>query len=138
MMRVDDPQASAPTPDAGSKGLDVARRAEVANIRAAFAAARLAVDQAEQQALAALNVPAGDLAQPTAPIGVIQPDWGTMGKAAEIGKCSIETMTKHVIENGMGVKPEGAQWRVDLVRVRAWRAGKRFERLIPYPDRPTR
>jgi hypothetical protein len=116
-----------------ARQVDAERQPDAERIRAAIAAARLALDQAELALIDAVPEAPAQAAKTAPPAKSLEPNWVTMGKASEIGKCSIETMTKHVVKNGLGVKPAGGQWRVDELRVRAWREGKPFEPLIPYP-----
>jgi excisionase family DNA binding protein len=61
------------------------------------------------------------------------PDWITLGQAANIRNCTEQTMVRHVIENGLGVKT-GGRWRVDRRRLNAWMAGLSFQPLDPQTD----
>jgi len=123
MTRANTPQ---PGPPAAAHG------DEIADIIAAIAAAETAIDAAKK-ALAALS--ARDGAHHGAPpINADEPAWATLDQAAGLRQCSAETMQRHVIANGLGVKI-GGRWRVDLNRVRRWQKGDTtFARLNPLPD----
>ncbi len=118
---------SPPHPTAGK-----AQRA-AAIIVAANERAKAIIDQATAEAIATLHEADPMPAMPAAAPVEQAPEWGTMGQAAFIRKCTVETMTRHVIEKGLGVKVDG-RWRVDLNRVRAWNVGDTsFVPLTPYP-----
>jgi hypothetical protein len=76
--------------------------------------------------------PAGVAAQPPASAEWI-PEWGTIGQAEGLLARSNDTTVKRVRSEGLGVF-RGGRWMVDLARVRAWRDGRPFPPLNPYPQ----
>lgn len=99
-------------------------RAEIERILAeGAAAAKAAIDASVERARTLLAEQSGpDLS--ASPI----PDWITLGQAAGIRHCTEQTMQRHVIAYGLGVKA-GGRWRVDRRRLDAWQRGAPYEPL---------
>lgn len=84
-------------------------RAELAEL---FAKARADIDAAERRALALLD----------AQNQRAQPRWLSLGEAAALMRCSLETAVKRITRHGLGHKID-ARWQIDRERLEAWLAG---------------
>jgi hypothetical protein len=92
------------------------------DLAAQLRAARAALDRA----LALLGETDADMVP--APAG--EPEWLPLKGAAR--ECGVhpETMAARARAHGLGLVTNRV-WRIDMVRVRAWREGRRYARLAP-------
>ncbi len=58
-----------------------------------------------------------------------EPEWASLAAAAALCRVHPDTMANRCRINGLGWRPGGRDYRVDMVRVRRWQEGKPYERL---------
>lgn len=89
-----------------------------ANLRALQAAALTEARAAIDRLAALFHEPADAVVAAAA-----APRWIAMKEAAALRGCTVETMTRHVRERGLGSKVDG-RWQIDRARVLTWLAGQ--------------
>lgn len=58
-----------------------------------------------------------------------EPEWVNLATAAALSRVHVDTMANRCRIHGLGWRPGGRDYRVDMVRVRKWEQGKPYDRL---------
>ena len=66
-----------------------------------------------------------------AAVGEVQPEpeWATLKQAAAVCRVHVDTMASRCRAHGLGWRAGGRDYRVDMVRVRAWAEGRPYNPL---------
>jgi len=80
------------------------------------------------RALIVADVPAPPVATETV-VDDAEPEWVNLATAAALCRVHPDTMANRCRINGLGWRPGGRDYRVDMVRVRRWQEGRPYDRL---------
>lgn len=75
--------------------------------------------------------------KPAAGFGDGEPEWVNLATAAALCRVHPDTMANRARVFGLGWRPGGRDYRVDMVRVRRWQEGKPYDRLPPHVPKET-
>ena len=104
------------------------RRAQDVDILAALD--RLGADLAALRQIVVGEAPARPApAEPVALVDDDRPEWVSLAKAAAACGVHVDTMSTRCRAHGLGHRPGGRDYRVDMVRVRKWEQGQPYTRL---------